>query len=133
MSLESQRECRRCATSRLHVLTRNQTLNGSVMVGWLCSVCLSWTTDKRGRLWIPLTDLRTFGVNVDELPIRSTIAACERCARCGARNVEVHHWAPRALFGAEEAERWPKDHMCPTCHSEWHRVVTPGLVEGKAS
>lgn len=130
--MESQRDCKRCGVAKLHVLTRNQTLNGAAMVGWLCSACLSWTTDKRGRLWIPLAEIRAIGVIVEDLPLRSTIAACERCARCGARNVEVHHWAPRALFG-EKAERWPKDYLCPACHGEWHRTVTPALVEGKAS
>ena len=53
-----------------------------------------------------------------------------RCARCGSRGAEEHHWAPQAIFGKDEANRWPKDFLCKPCHDEWHRLVTPELVTG---
>jgi hypothetical protein len=83
-------------------------------------------------LWIPLADVRAVGVNENDLPWSNTIAPHNRCARCGARDVELHHWAPRAMFG-EEADRWPQDYLCHDHHAEWHRTVTPGLVSEKAS
>jgi hypothetical protein len=43
------------------------------------------------------------------------------CERCGHPEVELHHWAPRALF--DDADKWPTAHLCRTCHRRWH-VVT---------
>ena len=41
------------------------------------------------------------------------------CARCGATNgVELHHWAPAAVF--KDFYRWPTAWLCPACHTEWH-------------
>jgi hypothetical protein len=54
----------------------------------------------------------------------------QRCARCGRRGAEEHHWSPRAIFGKDEAETWPKDFLCKACHDEWHLKVTPQLVGG---
>ena len=54
-----------------------------------------------------------------------------RCAKCGVRGAEEHHWAPQAMFGKDEANRWPKDFLCKPCHDEWHLKVTPQLVTGK--
>lgn len=46
------------------------------------------------------------------------------CSRCGSRNgTQLHHWAPRAIFGGIEADRWPTAHLCPTCHALWHRLM----------
>lgn len=47
-----------------------------------------------------------------------TIPACERCE--STEGTQLHHWAPRAIFGAIEAERWPTAYLCPACHSVWH-------------
>ena len=30
------------------------------------------------------------------------------CVVCKARGTQLHHWAPKELFGEAEAERWPK-------------------------
>lgn len=47
---------------------------------------------------------------------------CEVCGKTG--DSQVHHWAPRFLFG-DEAEDWPKGHLCQACHTRWHQIVTP--------
>lgn len=52
-----------------------------------------------------------------------------RCVRCGERTAELHHWAPQAIFGKEEADKWPKDYLCKVCHDCWHKLVTPQLVK----
>jgi hypothetical protein len=43
------------------------------------------------------------------------------CIRCGGRDgVQGHHWAPRSVFGFEDAQSWPQAPLCQSCHSEWH-------------
>ena len=46
-------------------------------------------------------------------------ARCERCGEMGA--VELHHWAPRALF--EDCHRWPTAWLCQGCHARWHQIM----------
>jgi hypothetical protein len=57
---------------------------------------------------------------------------CEVCSTTGT--TEVHHWAPRHLFGAE-ADKWPMGHLCRKCHQKWHAIVTPNMSrqKGKAA
>lgn len=50
-----------------------------------------------------------------------------QCELCGQTPAQLHHWAPRALFGYIEADQWPQSWLCQLCHSYWHRVVTPSL------
>jgi hypothetical protein len=46
------------------------------------------------------------------------------CARCGSEDgTEEHHWAPRAIFGFAEADRWPTSWLCPPCHRTWHNEM----------
>ena len=53
-----------------------------------------------------------------------TGGAVEPCARCeSTEGTQLHHWAPRAIFGSREADRWPTAHLCPPCHSLWHRLM----------
>jgi ribosomal protein L40E len=49
------------------------------------------------------------------------------CERCGAEGTEIHHWAPKHLFGAWESTQWPTSHLCRRCHAEWHNRVTPNM------
>lgn len=53
--------------------------------------------------------------------VSSKVRPCERCG--ATTGTEWHHWAPRAIFGYVEAERWPKSWLCTDCHSLWHRVM----------
>lgn len=50
------------------------------------------------------------------------------CEKCGMPGAEVHHWAPRHLFG-DECEKWPVGYFCQPCHSKWHQIVTPNMSE----
>ena len=56
----------------------------------------------------------------------ATINGIPVCRVCGIHEVELHHWAPRALFG-DDADLWPMDFLCRECHSRWHTAVTPTL------
>lgn len=49
------------------------------------------------------------------------IAPCERCGT--TEGTQLHHWAPRAIFGGREADRWPTSWLCPDCHALWHRLM----------
>jgi hypothetical protein len=48
----------------------------------------------------------------------------EPCERCESQaGTEWHHWAPSAIFGWWEADRWPKSYLCTTCHRIWHQMM----------
>ncbi|WP_425518228.1 HNH endonuclease [Nitratireductor kimnyeongensis] len=48
------------------------------------------------------------------------------CERCGStEGTEVHHWAPWHLF--DDADEWPTSNLCKSCHTRWHRIVTPNM------
>jgi len=49
------------------------------------------------------------------------------CVVCGEKGTEMHHWAPQSIF-KDEAEKWPKDMLCLSCHKKWHKMVTPNLT-----
>ena len=41
------------------------------------------------------------------------------CCVCGGDvRVQLHHFAPRALF--EDADDWPQAYLCIECHMRWH-------------
>ena len=98
--------------------------NGAECYGWWCLECKGWTTrsDSPGY-WIAKGELARRGIDVRVLRVVQRMDQ-PRCARCGARGSEEHHWAPQAIFGKEEADKWPKDFLCKACHEEWHRRVT---------
>ena len=65
---------------------------------------------------------------------------CQHCAGQGCPNCEVnpcqyqgcttphhlverHHFAPKARFGYEEADRWPQGYLCKQHHDVWHEVM----------
>lgn len=52
---------------------------------------------------------------------RDRTGEADLCARCGSSGTEMHHWAPREIFGFDDAETWPQDPLCRPCHTEWHR------------
>jgi hypothetical protein len=57
------------------------------------------------------------------------VACADRCDACGQiGDVELHHWAPRAIFGVL-SDAWPTSLLCVECHRKWHVVMTPN--EGK--
>lgn len=41
-------------------------------------------------------------------------------ATCDSREIEWHHFAPRAVF-TTEADDWPVMPLCRPHHTEWHR------------
>jgi hypothetical protein len=63
-------------------------------------------------------------ITVAELPIlRDYLNRNPPCARCGAWGTELHHFAPRDIFGFDEAALWPTAYLCPRCHAHWHTTM----------
>ena len=57
----------------------------------------------------------------------------EPCAKCGGfEAIEIHHWAPRHLFG-NNFWHWPTSPLCRACHRLWHSIVTPDMHKRRAS
>jgi len=124
------RHCPRCSRETRQEVSRRVSANHAEHFGWWCLECEWWVESKLGGVWIPKETLVAGGVDLSLVRVVEILEA-PRCARCGKRGAEAHHWAPQAMFGKEEADRWPKDHLCKGCHDLWHRLVTPHLVTGK--
>lgn len=124
------RPCPRCDRITRQEVSRRVAANLAEHFGWWCLECHWWVESKLGGIWIPKETLVANGVDLSLVRVVEVLEA-PRCARCGARGAEEHHWAPRAIFGKESADDWPKDFLCKSCHDEWHRRVTPQLVTGK--
>ena len=123
------RHCPRCARVTRQEISCRMSASAAAHYGWWCLECKWWTKSKNGGVWIAKDLLEAYGVDLSTVPV-VVDADAKRCARCGARGAEEHHWAPQGMFGPEEANRWPKDYLCPSCHGKWHRMVTPQLVAG---
>jgi hypothetical protein len=91
--------------------------NGKTHIAKICRRCNQYFNPKRVFVGLP------YGVEIDNLPIRfdnrTTNVACEVCGCVGA---ELHHWAPKVVFG-DEAEDWPKSYLCPEHHEYWARKI----------
>lgn len=127
MNVEKEKFCVNCGVRRKAILHRQFSGNGAVTFLWMCSVCNRKNPDNT-RLFIPKEEVEKH-FKPEEIESFPTLmpAFCDRCAKCGARGVELHHWAPKGVFGDDEAEGWPKDYLCKACHDEWHLRVTPQL------
>ena len=124
------RHCPRCARDTRQEISCRMSASAAEHFGWWCLECNWWAPRKNSAaIWIAKDELVKAGV---DLSLVRVVERTEqpRCAKCGARGAEEHHWAPQAMFGKDEANRWPKDFLCKRCHDEWHRMVTPQLVAG---
>jgi hypothetical protein len=121
--------CLNCKVTRKLILHLQLFANGSENFLWVCPACNTRNPSRDRQFYIPSETVRQHlsAEQIEALPI-ITPDLYTRCARCGNRTTELHHWAPRAIFGNDECERWPKDYLCKDCHDQWHRQVTPQLV-----
>ena len=125
--MQAERFCGGCFRATTCELHRHVKISGAHDFCWVCTNCKKVVKSKAGGLWIAkravegLLSAREIGV----LPVLNPAVQveCERCYRSG---VEYHHWMPRAL--SEDADQWPGGYLCRSCHEEWHRLVTPGLI-----
>lgn len=97
--------------------------NGATHVVQACVKCHHMTS----REAVSKDRVRSEGVEIATLPIiqdyRGEGPECE-VKGCTSTNTELHHWAPRQIFGPE-AERWPSSYLCrEQHHPQWHVLVT---------
>jgi len=107
-------------------LSRNDANGG---IGMWCYTCRQWVTKQLGydRPWLGKDHPALRGKNLDELP-KVGARVWRKCqGKCGElAHCELHHIAPRAIFG-DECDEWPMLWLCRVCHERWHTKVTPGL------
>lgn len=118
--------CYACISETVQSVGRTITASRSEVFSWFCSRCSKIQPAKHGGHYIGKEELKRFlssdETSLSQIPIHE-IKDAPRCERCGERGAELHHWAPKEIFGEEEAELWPKDYLCPTCHRDWHGKI----------
>ncbi len=119
------RFCKRC--NSIQPVTLGQFINRAshISYGLRCDTCNGNVPDSKGRIWIPKEDLKTAGIDSESVPLLS-FSSGNRCAKCGERGAQLHHWAPKHLFN-HGADYWPTDYLCDDCHLKWHNLVTPNM------
>lgn len=110
-----ERPCQRCNKETRQEICARENGNNGLFYGWYCLICKWWTKKDEARTkfdtWIPKEKLVEFGADLSLIRVVE-ITTAERCIRCHKRGTEVHHWAPKAIFGPADAETWPKDYLC---------------------
>ncbi len=97
--------------------------DGDAIAVYACATCGAGGSGSHG--------VKKLFVNPAGLPIVNDNRA-DRCEVCGALGVQVHHWAPRHLFGTE-ADVWPTSKLCVNHHTYWHDKVTPNMASKRAA
>ena len=119
--------CRACGSHRHCQAYQYELPNGIGAFLW-CHACDALPRMANGsRLtavpkWLPR-------LPVESLPVHwarqgSWRGRCFVCAKDAP--LERHHLAPRAVFGDDEAERWPTVDVCGGCHQRWHGRMNGG-------
>jgi len=118
--------CKKEVVATLHVQLFS---NASRNYVWRCGDCSRPAPEIKSPLYIAKDKVEQHltAEKIAALPVIMP-TFYDRCAVCGDRAVEDHHWAPKAIFG-EEAERWPHDKLCKVHHDIWHMKVTPNISQ----
>lgn len=125
---EKNSHCRHCGFETVFRLHRQKFVNGSEHFVWVCKKCERLNPSKDGGMYIPNAKIHSTLTpdQIASLPVLMP-DAFSRCVVCGSRDCELHHWAPKFLFGPDVANKWPKDYLCKSCHDLWHETVTPKI------
>lgn len=136
-SVNADRWCRACNRETSQFLGRFVLTNGEFHCCWWCRRCENYADSDHGGGWVLKRDVIAMGVVPECLPtvppepkqltLVDLPVVVVKCRRCRAFGVEVHHWAPRAVFG-DEADKWPTDALCTACHREWHARMNARTV-----
>ena len=121
--------CKSCKADQNPKLCRMIGQNGGEHFTWVCSKCQQHGCFSNGQKGSPPFFIARESVlsvlsqqQIEALEVIMPDASY-RCVKCGVRQAELHHWAPKEIFGAEEAEKWPKDYLCVKCHLLWHKTI----------
>ena len=123
MSSNVMQKCKKCDSTNIKI-GRAIKSNGSVSYPNYCEDC--------GTVYpacIKKTDAAKLNYEIKDVRYKSDIKGYmnnNKCAVCGNKDVELHHFAPYHLFGSE-AERWPTAYLCRFHHKQWHDLVTPNM------
>src|SRR5574343_876621 len=120
--LRKKGQCVPCKAETRFVLHRQFTGSGAESFVWVCGACQTRNPDRSPRHFISREQVKNH-VTDEQIENLPTIMPrlSNRCAKCGNRGTELHHWAPRAIFGTD-ADNWPTDYLCKDCHDHWQRV-----------
>ncbi len=126
--IAQKKHCPKCEKDVRALLVRKIMASYGTHYAWFCPACQRYM-NANGSLWIGaskvLPVLESKSLDVEDIPIVD-FSCGERCAKCGSRGTELHHWAPRAIF--DDADDWPMDYLCKPCHDAWHRVMSDHLA-----
>lgn len=109
--------CARCRKETAQHLVLKEISSGAAHCVWWC---ISGDHGAACGTSISKEHLLRHGIDIEALPFKP--ADKPRCAKCAGRGAELHHWAPKELFG-KEADNWPKDYLCKDCHAFWHNTI----------
>ena len=124
------KRCQYCSADVVALLARSIKSDGSIGLFWQCQKCEHQLDDEYSKgIWInhDLAREKLAGMNltIEDIPI-VRYSCGERCARCGSRGTQRHHWATQGLF--DDPDSWPTDYLCDSCHKQWHKVVNVQLI-----
>lgn len=119
------KHCKYCKENVEALMAKSIKADGSIGLFWQCRECDHQLDDKYSNgIWIEhkLAEIKLgkMGISIEDIPI-ARYSCGERCARCGNRGTQRHHWAPQVLF--KDADDWPTDYLCKSCHELWHQIV----------
>ena len=107
MRIERTAVCTSCAAETNQVIGKTLTASRAEVFSWFCTTCRKIQQAKRGGYYIPKDEIRAHaeskGGSLAEIPVLD-VKDAPRCERCGQRGAELHHWAPREIFGDREAD-----------------------------
>ena len=111
--------CEKCEFEKQWIVKKTVNQANKPIYQFVCNHC-----EYRSSYFLKATKVKYLGYEPDFIEPRNTRHPCSVCGNLGAEN---HHWAPVGIFG-DEADKWPTDYLCKTCHDRWHSMVTPSLV-----
>lgn len=119
--IEKSKYCQRCKNETTAVLVRTISTSGVSMVYWCCKTCKR--SISAPTQWIKHDLLQKYKIDPASLPVAEDYSPGQVCAVCRKTGTEYHHFAPKHLFGEDEAEKWPTAYLCKPHHDEWHQRV----------
>jgi hypothetical protein len=126
------RQCVKCEFTLEHLVVVHAG-KGGTMYKPVCQMC-----GRRGNA-ISHDVIQRLGINKDSLEvIYNRSCRCERgCSECSPpcqwpgcgthEMTQLHHFLPKAIYGADLAEQGQTAYYCEQHHHGWHRDVTPHL------
>ena len=117
--------CEKCESNSDFLVVKQIIRSGADVYLWWCSICQ--TSHRSG--FIKKEDvIKNLPIckSLEDIPL-ARYDCGERCAKCGVRGTELHHWAPQGLF--DDAESWPKDYLCKKCHNLWHKKINVKMIK----